>query len=214
METYGIKDVENLFLSLCRICRENQESFTEADSRLGDGDMGITIGKGAAAVERILHDREIKGNETEEMSKLFMDCAMEWNRCAPSTLGTLISFGMMAVGKELNHRSHIEEDEIPGLVKLFADTIATRGSARTGDKTILDALYPYVETLRSCYEDTRDLSEALEKAAEAARQGMERTKGMIARTGRASWLNTRNMEYPDAGAVLMATVGTRLVGQE
>ncbi len=60
MESYGIKDVENLFLSLCRICRENQESFTEADSRLGDGDMGITIGKGAAAVERILHDREAK----------------------------------------------------------------------------------------------------------------------------------------------------------
>lgn len=207
MINYKVKDVENLLLKICRICRENQELFTEADSRLGDGDMGITLGKGIEAVERIIHSRE--GKE-EDLTKLFMDCAMEWNRCAPSTLGTLISFGAMAVGKELNHRSFLEEREIPGLVRLFADTIAKRGNARPGDKTILDALYPYEDAFNSCYEETGNLQEALKKAALAARQGMDKTKGMVAKTGRASWLNTRNMEFPDAGAVFMATVGEGL----
>lgn len=210
MNTYGVKDAEKLILNLCRICRENQETLTEADSRLGDGDMGITMGKGTAAVERILCSREEKESQTGDMTKLFMECAMEWNRYAPSTLGTLISFGAMAVGKELNHKSLVEEGEIPGLVKVFADTIAKKGKAGTGDKTILDALYPYEETLGSSYEETGNLRKSLEKAARAAKQGMERTKGMTARTGRASWLNARNREYPDAGAVLMAIVGEEL----
>lgn len=205
MKRYGVKDAENLLLRMCGICQENQELFTEADSRLGDGDMGITIGKGGASVERMI--RSWEGEETKDLTELFMECAMEWNRCAPSTLGTLISFGAMAVGKELNHRRLLEEEEIPALVELFADTIAKRGNAGLGDKTILDALYPYVETLKTCYEENGDLGDSLKEAARAARQGMERTKGMLAKTGRASWLNTRNMECPDAGAVLMATIG-------
>ena len=43
--------------------------------------------------------------------------------------------------------------------------------------------------------------------------GMKRTKGMEARTGRASWLDGRNKEYPDGGAVLCAAAGRKMAGQ-
>lgn len=173
--------------------------MTEIDSKLGDGDMGISMSSGAEAIRKTLSSFP---KQEKNLAKLFWTSAMAFNRAAPSTLGTLLSFGMMAVGKELENREYIEEVEIPALVKQFADTIAEKGKAKVGDKTILDVLYPYADTLQRVYMKTSSLNKALVAAEEAARAGMESTKGKKAKTGRASWLDTRNMEYPDAGVVL------------
>ena len=203
MRQYWTEDLKKLFLNICRICEENQEILTELDSRLGDGDMGISMGNGARAIRKVLE--EFPEQETD-LTKLFLNASMAFNRAAPSTLGTLISFGMMAVGKALNHKKTVEEEEIPELVGLFADTISMRGKAGRGDKTILDALLPYAEVLKSTYEKGGGLKEAHKEASRAAEAGMESTKGIRAKTGRASWLDTRNMEYPDAGAVLCTVI--------
>ncbi len=202
MKTYTTQNVKDFLLKVCRICCENQEYFTEADSRLGDGDMGSSIAKGTTAVEMYLTQ---KAGDKEDLTVIFMGCGMEFNRAAPSTLGTLISFGLIAIGKKMAHKKEIEENEIAELVRTFADTIAFRGKAKQGDKTILDALYPYIETFENSLKKL-DLSGALNRAAEAAREGMESTKGIKAKTGRAKWLDSRNMEYPDAGAVLCVTI--------
>lgn len=207
MKEYTAADVKDFLRKICGVCHENQERFTEADSRLGDGDMGSSMDKGAAALEKFLDSEEGK---TEDLTMLFLGCAADFNRAAPSTLGTLISFGLMAAGKQLGHKSTLKEDEIPVLAQLFADTIALRGKAKPGDKTILDALYPLVETLQANYEK-EGLEAALAAAAKAAKAGMESTKGVKAKMGRAKWLDTRNMEYPDAGAVLCVTVAEGLV---
>ena len=47
------------------------------------------------------------------------------------------------------------------------------------------------------------LGEALRAAAEAARLGMEETKGMVAATGKARALGSRALGYADPGALSM-----------
>lgn len=202
-KTYGIEEIKDVFLEICHVCEKQKDSLTEIDSKLGDGDMGISMNSGAKAIRNTL---SAFPKQEKNLTKLFLASAMACNRAAPSTLGTLLSFGMMAVGKELNNAIYVEETAIPSLVKRFADTISEKGKAKTGDKTILDALYPYAETLESVYGRTGSLDKALIAAGEAAKAGMESTKGKKAKTGRASWLDTRNMEYPDAGAVLCVLV--------
>lgn len=203
MERYSIEDVKRLLLGICGTCVENQEILTELDSRLGDGDMGISMGNGARAIRQAV---AALPPEEKDLTKLFMSCAMGFNRAAPSTLGTLLSFGMMAVGRRVEHAKVIEEDGVAALLWEFTETIAAKGKAKPGDKTILDALYPLAETLKRSYEACGSLQAAFREACEAAREGMEKTKGIKAKTGRASWLDTRNMEYPDAGAVLCVLV--------
>lgn len=65
--------------------------------------------------------------------------------------------------------------------------------ARPGDRTLIDSLYPFVETLKS--------SEDLAEAADAAKQGALKTKGMHAVLGRAVYVGeSRYDEVPDPGA--------------
>lgn len=207
MKEYGMDEIKEVFLKICRVCEEKKDSLTEIDSKLGDGDMGISMSSGAQAIRKTI---QTFPEQEKNLTKLFLSSAMAFNRAAPSTLGTLLSFGMMAIGKELKNREYIEEAEIPALVRRFADTISEKGKAKVGDKTILDALYPYADALEEVYTNTASMDKALQAAEEAARAGMESTKGKKAKTGRASWLDTRNMEYPDAGTVLCVFVAEEL----
>jgi dihydroxyacetone kinase-like protein len=45
------------------------------------------------------------------------------------------------------------------------------------------------------------LDESLSAVAEAARQGMERTKGMVAKVGKAKTLGERALGHADPGAI-------------
>lgn len=207
MRQYTNSDVKNVLLRISEVCILHKDRLTEIDSKLGDGDMGISMSRGAEAIQHVLKDFD---ENEQDITKLCLDCAMSFNRAAPSTLGTLLSFGMMSVGKSLNHSKMMSEDIVVTLPGILADTISIKGKAQVGDKTILDALYPFAQTLERVYQETSNIRVALQVAAKAAEAGMESTKGIKAKTGRASWLDTRNMEYPDAGAVLCTLVSQKL----
>jgi len=76
------------------------------------------------------------------------------------------------------------------------DGIVSRGKAEPGDKTMLDALLPAVETLES--------GNSLDAAAEAAEKGRDNTTDMVARKGRASYLGERSAGHCDPGATSAA----------
>ena len=158
-----ITQIKEVLSRICDVMIREKEALTEIDSRLGDGDMGISMEKGAVAVKRVLEN-----GQENSISNLLLTAASAFNRAAPSTLGTLISFSIMSIAK------------------------VTKGRAKQGDKTILDAFIPFADTLQSVYDGKKDVQAALEAALEAAEKGMESTKGMLAKTGRASWLDGRN----------------------
>lgn len=77
--------------------------------------------------------------------------------------------------------------------------------ARPGDRTLVDALQPFVDTLR----DTGDLR----RAAEAARKGAEGTKGMVPGLGRSVYVGgTGYKKVPDPGAWGLAAFFGGLAG--
>ena len=76
--------------------------------------------------------------------------------------------------------------------------IQERGKASPGDKTMVDALNPAVEAMEGSFG--MGLLEMLKKAEKAAFSGMESTKEMTAKFGRAKSLMERAKGYQDAGA--------------
>jgi dihydroxyacetone kinase len=77
--------------------------------------------------------------------------------------------------------------------------------ARPGDRTLIDALYPFVDVLNK----TGDLV----KAAEAALKAAEETKGMQASLGRAVYVGgSGHEEVPDPGAWGLAVFFLGLAG--
>lgn len=77
------------------------------------------------------------------------------------------------------------------------DSLSTYTPARKGDRTLVDALQPFVEELTTSHD--------LKAAARAAKAGAERTKGMKASLGRTVYVGGEAWkEVPDPGAYGLA----------
>jgi phosphoenolpyruvate---glycerone phosphotransferase subunit DhaL len=84
--------------------------------------------------------------------------------------------------------------------------VLDRGKAKLGDKTVVDALVPVVEALREAEGAGDELGVALARGAQAAAQGVEATREMIAQHGKAACFGEKTRGLPDAGATAAAIV--------
>ena len=84
--------------------------------------------------------------------------------------------------------------------------ITALGKAKPGDKTVIAALHPVVESLKASVADGDDVATAATAAAAAARRGAESTAAMIATIGRASRLGERSRGWADPGATSFAII--------
>lgn len=80
------------------------------------------------------------------------------------------------------------------------DGVVMRGKAELGDKTMVDALTPAVVSLKESLNGSVPIGDALEKSADAAKQGMVDTIPLVAKKGRASYLGERSAGHQDPGA--------------
>ena len=197
MLQFHINQVKAVLQSSVDIIQQKQDQLTEIDSIIGDGDLGISMGKGSEVIAKILPDYH-----AETIGPLFVQCGMAFNRAAPSTMGTLISMALVSLGHAWQERTALTEQDVVHAPRILADTIAKFGKAKPGNKTILDALYPFAETLETVYRETNDFTKAYDTATAAAQAGMEATKGMIATVGRARWIGARTQDVLDGGALL------------
>jgi dihydroxyacetone kinase-like protein len=84
--------------------------------------------------------------------------------------------------------------------------IKQRGNSDVGDKTLLDALVPAVDTLEAQLNAGRPAAEALHAAAITARDAAEATRPMLAQRGRAAYAGERSRDSVDAGAIAVAVM--------
>ncbi len=202
MNEYKTEQVREALLKIASVMKAQRDVLTEIDSKNGDGDLGISMGKGAEAIESTVENF----GASEDIGALLSQCGAAFNRSAPSTLGTLIGMSFMFLGKEWAGKAGLSEEDIVRLPAIVRDTISRMGKANPGDKTILDALAPFAESLSEEYRNSADLAAAWKKAADEARNGMEATRSMKAKVGRARWLGDRATGTPDGGALLCSLV--------
>lgn len=206
---YNISNIKNIL----KICAEkaiySKPLLTELDSRMGDGDLGMSMSKGAIAIKN-----EIDSYGGSDIGVFLIKCATALNRTAPSTMGTLLSGAIMIVGKKFKGHITIDDKNVLTIPVLMADAIMMRGNAKLGDKTILDSLIPLSIAFNSSFALTGDLKAAAIEAAVAAKKGAKATKGLIAKVGRAKWIADRSRDYPDSGAVLCSVLMDSLAYNE
>lgn len=188
-----------------RICME-KDYLGELDGKSGDGDLGLSMEAAFHAV------REATENDTEgRMDEMLRRAAMSCNKAAPSTMGTLLSSGIMAIAKMCRGKDGVEDADVVKMPRCFADAIAARGGAKLGDKTILDALYPMADCVEESFAAGALLKDAFAAGAQRAKEAAVGTAGMHAATGRAKWLGERAAAYPDGGAVLCGIIADAVV---
>jgi dihydroxyacetone kinase len=70
------------------------------------------------------------------------------------------------------------------------------GGAQEGDRTMIDALEPALRSFKASQSSGKNAQEALKNAADAAHEGAEKTKQLIARRGRSTYLRERVLGHP------------------
>jgi dihydroxyacetone kinase-like protein len=178
-----------------KVFAANRQYLTELDSAVGDGDFGISLDRGFTAVQT-----ELRANPPADLRTVFQNAATVLIRTMGGTSGPLLGTFFLRAGAACAGKSELAPADVVAVFQAGVDGIQQRGKAALGDKTMLDALIPAVDAMRSALEGENALAEILDRGAAAAEAGMQATKTMQARKGRASYLGDRSVGHQDAGA--------------
>jgi dihydroxyacetone kinase-like protein len=175
---------------------EKKEELIRLDGAMGDGDLGLTMEKGFSAA----HD-EAGQTEEPDLGKFLMKIGMAIARAAPSTMGTLMATGFMSGGKAVAGKTELDAPALASFFEAFTAGIMQRGKSKPGEKTIVDVLLPASQALSAAVSSGADLPEAFRKLWEAAAEGREQVKEMIAQHGRLAYYQEQSKGREDPGAV-------------
>lgn len=181
--------------SLGAVYEENRQYLTQLDSSIGDADHGINMDRGfKKALEKL---PEVEDKDIGAILKMVgMTLVSTVGGAAGPLYGTLyMRAGMTADGK-----MELSPQEVTAMFEAGLQGVIQRGKAELGDKTMVDAMTPAVEAMKAALNGGGSLAEALQKACDAAQQGMEATIPMLAKKGRASYLGERSIGHQDPGA--------------
>ena len=189
------RTVGNAFHSISAAMTEHRMELVALDQKFGDGDLGISMDDGFRAVASYM-DTETQA----DLGRVFMKCSSQLNGAAPSSLGTILSFGLMGMAKSLKGKTEANLSECADAMRNGLELIMQKAGSKPGEKTILDALTPAVESL----EQNAGLAwaQAFEKAAQAAKAGAESTRAMRSVHGRAAYYADRSVGEIDGGSVV------------
>lgn len=196
-----VDNMKNMFMNMSEEIINNEHYLTEIDTIIGDGDHGIGMKRGFSAVQV-----KLKGMEFIGLEVLVKTTGIELLKTMGGTSGVI--FGTMFIGgaELLNEKYEISIDELANYFEAGCVAIQRRGGAKAGQKTMLDALIPAVNSLKESAEMALETELALEKAYKAALNGVEETKEMKAKTGRSKNFQERTIGWPDPGAISISLI--------
>jgi dihydroxyacetone kinase-like protein len=168
--------------ALQRVYAENKERLTDLDSAIGDADHGINMDRGFTAVKA-----ELAGGAPADIRGILQKVATVLIRTVGGASGPLYGTFFLRAAATASDA----ELDVTAFLEAGIEGVRQRGKAAPGDKTMLDALVPALEALRSG---------GLDEAATAAEEGMLATASVQARKGRASYLGARSVGHQDPGA--------------
>lgn len=188
-------DIVNWVKIYAQIIEDNNDLLTELDRQIGDADHGANMKRGFKAVLE-----KLPAVEDKDIGTILKTVAMTLLSKVGGAGGPLYSTLFMKAGNSIGPKMEIELVDWVQALEAGINGIAAIGKALPNDKTMLDALYPALEALKSSLDQGLSISEALSKSAEAAHQGMLATIPLVARKGRASYLGERSAGHQDPGA--------------
>jgi dihydroxyacetone kinase len=173
--------------------------LTEMDRFVGDGDLGISLARGARAALAALPSYPL-----DDPAASLHALGLTLQAALGGTSGAL--YGIFFLRAAANLRSGPADDPRTWAYAFIAgsEAVSELGGANAGDKTMLDALMPASETFLCALDADVPLPDALEFAAQAANDGAQATAQMAPRRGRSSYLGTRAIGFADPGAEAVA----------
>jgi len=189
-----VQGAREMFLQVSKKMEESKDLLTQVDKAIGDGDHGIGMARGFKTVYQRLESQSF-----ETIGELLKSIGMTLMTTVGGAAGAIFGTFFTGGAKNLNRQYIFDCKALSLMLSDGLQAVKERGKAKVGDKTMVDALEP--AALKSAELLSATLSETLGAVTEAARQGMEKTREMVATIGKAKTLGGRSLGHPDPGAV-------------
>ncbi|MFD3157862.1 dihydroxyacetone kinase subunit DhaL [Haloimpatiens sp. FM7330] len=194
MNTLKPKEVKELLLVLSKVFQEKMEELSEYDSVIGDGDHGVTMARGFKAGAEKISDLD------EDVNGYFKKFGRALIAELGGAIGPLFGSVFTEIAKACKGEEEIGLCNIVNGFEGAQNKIMELGGAKVGDKTMVDAIAPTVESLKESLKNNLSLKEAMELAEKKADEGVKSTIPLIAKRGRSKFLQEKAIGHQDAGA--------------
>lgn len=175
---------------------ESADELNRLDGALGDGDLGVTMVRGARGL------LEAAPKLPDDVGLALLQCAQVFTKVSGSTYGTLLATGLMSAAKPTKGRTEVPWAEVADLLGAALEGMMKRGRGSLGDKTVLDAL----EAARAAAagrDDPVGLALAVDEAVAGA---LARFRDQPAKQGRARIFGDKSVGLDDPGMVAFKRV--------
>lgn len=175
----------------------NEKDFLNAlDEKIGDGDHGLNMASGARAAREALDGLD----DDADLKKILQTVGAAVTANVGGSAGPLYGAALSEVAEVVDKNSALDVVTLEKIFGAAVTAVQKRGNSERGDKTMLDVLIPIHETFREELDTDKPLEEILTAARDAARDGLEFTKTIAAKKGRAASLGTKSVGFEDPGA--------------
>lgn len=200
MQTFSNADAGDVVLTIADRIIENRSYLSEIDGKIGDGDHGVNMAKGfGMAAERLKGSNASLSQAMETLGNLLMTEI-------GGSMGPLYGVMFTEFAEKLDGVSNINAAAYGRMLRAGLEGIESIGSAKVGDKTLLDTLVPAIDAFEQALALGQPFDVALDALVKAAERGRDSTVNLVAKIGRASRLGERSRGVLDAGATSCAII--------
>ncbi|GAB0114467.1 dihydroxyacetone kinase subunit DhaL [Acidisoma sp. C75] len=184
-----------ILFDLVAIIVQEQGRLSEIDGQTGDGDHGVNMGKGFRLAGEKL--RTAGSFTFAEGLKILGDTLLS---DIGGSMGPLYGTFFTDMGEAAESSATIDGPRFSAMLHAGLAAVQGLGDAKPGDKTLVDVLVPAQQNFDAAQRAGKSFAESLAALREASAAGLEATRLMVARIGRASRLGERSRGTLDAGA--------------
>ena len=199
MSNIDIIKIKEWLSSVADTYEKNKDYLTLLDSDIGDADHGINMNRGFKLVKEMINNEN-----KESISDIFKSTGTILIKNIGGSSGPLYGTFFLNAGILSNNKENLSLSDITDIFNKGANAISSLGKSKTGEKTMLDTLFPSLDAMKeSINENSEDAELFKNKVMEAAENRMKSTINMLATKGRASYLGERSVGHQDPGATSM-----------
>lgn len=204
VDAFRNQDGKPILLAMVKAIQENKAYLGEVDGLIGDGDHGMNMNKGFTLFEKRFGDKEFTFTEgLEELGNiLFAEIG--------GSMGPIYGTILMDMASEGEDLETITLSDLGNMLQAGLSGLQEIVEAQVGDKTLVDTLSPAVDALKNGASAGVEMKQALEEMKQAAAEGRDSTKDMVAKFGRSSRLGERSRGVLDAGATSCCIILTAM----
>ncbi|MET0933817.1 MAG: dihydroxyacetone kinase family protein [Mycetocola sp.] len=190
------------------VIAENADELGRIDAIAGDGDHGIGMKRGSHAGAGAARASLAKDAGAQSV---LASAADAWSNKGGGTSGAIWGVILRTIGERVGNTAPVDAGAVAEGLEAAKQAVMDFGKAKVGDKTMVDSLVPFAETLSVRVTSGDSLTDAWSAASIAAKDAADGTADMMPGMGRARSHGEKALGVADPGAVSLALIAAAVL---